>query len=523
MAQYLPGEEPENIKCKLQKLFSKLDSAYPDKRIIGLAAEHKKWAEAATALYRTLGYPDKKSFLEAYGYTYLQKAGGRPATVDPKAVIRALQEKYPDGSPYTKVEELFSENPEYQPNLKTLKNVSTEVFGMPLGQYLKSIGLLQTKAPADKEKTEAGQEQNRVVRKQAQTQKESELVKKASRPVDYSAGIRLSADGKTVTGFARIRPKEKVILQIPSGVETIQDDALLKVKIDQLYIPKSLKYLGKYTLQDAKGAAKPVESVEVEDGSEHFLCDKTGFYSISGKRKTLVRLMDQTLTTYTSPGDVTDFEEGAFAGCPELKKIVVSEGAETFDEYALPDDTQVEEVFLPRTLKHFIPRGTTAYYDGKRRAFFRVDEESENLFLDEDSLYEILEDGSYKLVTCQYDGKGIPLVLEGTSVIGKMAFRGKMEMKTIDLPDSLRVIEEEAFCVSGLETLMVPEGVRQIGKRAFAWCNDLKRVQLYPNLEEVAEDAFEECAKLHNIKTVGTRKVFVYENGIVKKGKASGE
>ena len=150
MAQYLPGEEPENIKCKLQKLFSKLDSAYPDKRIIGLTAEHKKWAEAATALYRALGYPDKKSFLEAYGYTYLQKAGGRPATVDPKAVIRALQEKYPDGSPYTNAEELFSENPEYRPNLKTLMNVSTEVFGMPFGQYLKTIGLLQEKTPAGK-------------------------------------------------------------------------------------------------------------------------------------------------------------------------------------------------------------------------------------------------------------------------------------------------------------------------------------------------------------------------------------
>ena len=148
MAQYLPGAEPENIKCKLQNLFSKLDSAYPDKRIIGLGAEHKKWAEAATALYRALGYPDKKSFLEAYGYTYLQKAGGHPTTVDPKAIIRALQEKYPDGSPYTKVEELFSENSEYQPNLKTLKNVSTEVFGMPLGQYLKAIGLLQKKISA---------------------------------------------------------------------------------------------------------------------------------------------------------------------------------------------------------------------------------------------------------------------------------------------------------------------------------------------------------------------------------------
>lgn len=368
-----------------------------------------------------------------------------------------------------------------------------------------------------------GQEQNRAERERAQTPKEDELAKKADRPVDYSARLILSADGKTVTGFARSRPRGKVILRIPSGVETIQDDALMRVKFDKLYIPKSLKYLGKYTLQNAKGEPKPISSIEVEEGNEQFFTDETGFYSIAGGKKTLVRLLDHTLTVYTSPCDVIGFAEDAFAGSPELKKIVVSEGAETFDEYALPDDTQVKEVFLPRTLKHFIPRGTTSYFDGARRAFFRVDEESENLFLDEDSLYEILEDGSYKLVTCQYDGKGIPLVLEGTSVIGKMAFRGKMEMKTIDLPDSLRVIEEEAFCVSGLETLVVPEGVRQIGKRAFAWCNDLKRVQVYLNLEEIAEDAFEECAELRNIKTVGTRQVFMYEDGIVKKRKANGE
>lgn len=368
-----------------------------------------------------------------------------------------------------------------------------------------------------KEKIAASQRRIQAVLAPIQAQKEAELQKEANALVDCSLGLRLSADGKMVTGFARIRPKGKVCLRIPSGVETIQDDALLRVKIDRLYIPKSLKSLGKYILQDAKGAPKPIESIEVEDGSNHFLCDGTGFYSISGKRKTLVRLMDHALTVYTSPCDVTGFAEDAFACSPELKKIVVSEGVETFDEYSLPDDTQVEEVFLPRTLKHFIPRGTTSYFNGARRAFFRVDEDNEKLFLDEDSLYEILEDGSYKLVTCQYDGKGIPLILDGTSVIGEMAFRGKMELETIDLPDSLRVIEEEAFCVSGLETLVIPEGVRQIGKRAFAWCNNLKKIQLYPNLEEVAEDAFEECAELRNIKTVGTRRVFMYENGIVKK------
>lgn len=150
MVQYLPGAEPENIKLRLQNLFSKLDSAYPDKRIVGLATSHKKWAETVTELYRTLGYPNGKTFLEAYGYTYIQKAGGRPATIDPKAIIRALQEKYPEGTSYTKIEDLFADTPEYSSKLKRIKILSPEVFGMPLGQYLKAIGLLQEKVPASK-------------------------------------------------------------------------------------------------------------------------------------------------------------------------------------------------------------------------------------------------------------------------------------------------------------------------------------------------------------------------------------
>ncbi len=152
MAYYLPGMEPERIKIRIQTLFDKLDSAYPDKIIVGLHNDHKKWGETVTKLYRELGYPDGKSFLEAYGYQYKTKeySGGRPQSVDAEAVIRDLQRKYPNGSPYTQITELFAANPEYLPKLKTIANTSNATFGMPLGQYLKSIGLLQAKAPKTK-------------------------------------------------------------------------------------------------------------------------------------------------------------------------------------------------------------------------------------------------------------------------------------------------------------------------------------------------------------------------------------
>ena len=60
---YAPGAEPAAIKNRIDRLFEKLDGAYPDKVVIGLHKDHKKWGETVTELYRQLGYPDGNAFL----------------------------------------------------------------------------------------------------------------------------------------------------------------------------------------------------------------------------------------------------------------------------------------------------------------------------------------------------------------------------------------------------------------------------------------------------------------------------
>ena len=153
MAYYRPGMEPERLKKRMKTLFDKLNSAYPDKNIVGLHTDHKKWGETVTELYRELGYSDGKSFLETYGYKYGNKesGGGRPRSVDPEAIVKELQKKYPNGSPFKTADELFA-GTEYESKLKTIKNCSNDVFGMPLGKYLLSIGLIQSKAAPRAEK-----------------------------------------------------------------------------------------------------------------------------------------------------------------------------------------------------------------------------------------------------------------------------------------------------------------------------------------------------------------------------------
>ena len=67
---------------------------------------------------------------------------------------------------------------------------------------------------------------------------------------------------------------------------------------------------------------------------------------------------------------------------------------------------------------------------------------------------------------------------------------GALAERTLSLPASLEVIEDEAFMNdTSLERVVVPEGVRRIGARAFAG-SSASWVELPGSLTDIADDAF---------------------------------
>ena len=153
---YRPGEEPENIRKRLDSLFAKLDSAYPDKVIVGLNKDHKHWGETVTDLYRKLGYESGKAFLSAYGYNAEGGKGGRAASVDPASIIAQLKEKYPEGTTLT-IAELKNANPEIP--WKSLANKANEYFGTTLAKQLVNEGILIGKSSTGSSSNEASLEE----------------------------------------------------------------------------------------------------------------------------------------------------------------------------------------------------------------------------------------------------------------------------------------------------------------------------------------------------------------------------
>ena len=142
---------PESEQRVLDNLLRDLNETYPDKIIVGLQKDHKKWYEKVTRLYKNIGYTSRDEFLAAYGFTEEKGKGGRPS-LDLNAIAEELIHRYEGDRFASSVDQIKEENPDLAPNIKSIQNKAKELFGMTFVKYLREKGVLGRDEAAIEEK-----------------------------------------------------------------------------------------------------------------------------------------------------------------------------------------------------------------------------------------------------------------------------------------------------------------------------------------------------------------------------------
>lgn len=208
------------------------------------------------------------------------------------------------------------------------------------------------------------------------------------------------------------------------------------------------------------------------------------------------------LSIVNSLNKFTSIGENAFYGCTLLEKIDFAEGLESIGNQAFYKCELLKTLNIPSTLKTI---GDYAFYDTAIKSV---------------SIPKTLNDiGTGAFSRCELL-ENVELSDNMTNIPEK-AFMGCTALKIIDLPESVTLINANAFYESGLksisfsqsstvikayafygsafESIELPQSITEIGEYAFSNCVSLKEIRFPDNLETISKNMLTGCSSLTNV------------------------
>ena len=184
----------------------------------------------------------------------------------------------------------------------------------------------------------------------------------------------------------------------------------------------------------------------------------------------------------------------AFAGCDTIKEVIIGDiiGKKLENGDIIDDSSFGEGAFFACSNLEKVAFNNSYTYIPR------------NAFEDCESLKEVLvcselqEIGDFAFCGCT--ALKNPDIFKHTNLqkIGYCAFC-YCGFKTINIPETLMIIEEKAFSGSMLDSIIIPDSVYHIGQNAFLACKNLKKVKYNGEIDEISVNCFGNCYELEDI------------------------
>lgn len=335
---------------------------------------------------------------------------------------------------------------------------------------------------------------------------------------------------------------------IPDTVTSIGDSAFSKTKISKIEIPDTVTEIGASCFQSCYSLASVrlsqnlktindmlfrgcniLEEVNIPDSIEElgeycFLeCKKLatiklsshlttiGDYALNGNYFTELEIPENVTTigeyafgrsyklvTLTIPDSVTEIGQYAFHSSPELTYLKLSANIETIPQYIINNCNKLETLIFPDKLKTIVAE---AFYNHNNIPALKnielpdtVETIGDKAFYNSSIVTINIKEGTSNFSIENTNGTGI----------GYQCFFNSKNINTVVIPKAIKIIGEEAFYKTQLESVTLPDTITSIGIRAFSSCTNLKKV-LISDVGTGTDDckilgtAFGGCSKLETV------------------------
>ena len=313
--------------------------------------------------------------------------------------------------------------------------------------------------------------------------------------------------------FYGFKNLEKVVIH--NNVVSVGDYAFYSCeKLKEITIPNSVNYIGYSSFANCNTLRKIVLPFAGNGNTEtHFgyIFGAISFeynadfvpYSLSYVEITSSQIIDdngfyecKNLVSVTLPNNLTSIGNEAFYNCKQIKNIVIPEGTINIGSYAFYKCEKFSELVVPTTVTSI---GIGAFYGCCELTFMSLpfvgDGQNNNYF-------GYIFGSNTNAINYKYVPEKLTKIeITNTKQLGKYAFSGCKNLKSIKLPYDMIIIEDGAFLgCTNLTDIKIPNTTTIIGAYAFSNCEELSDIEIPNTIDTISSYAFFGCIKLINIK-----------------------
>lgn len=202
---------------------------------------------------------------------------------------------------------------------------------------------------------------------------------------------------------------------------------------------------------------------------------------------------------------------GSFKNYPSLRKVVLPEGLTIISASAFSGCTGLVEIDLPQSIKSIgslafqrcnsileidIPESVTSVGDSA----FSECKAMLYAVLDSDGA-KALGKSNYSFRVRGYDNNCLLRYLYSDGVVTDLVLQGVVQSaSSVNIPDCIVGIDNDAFYQNKLTSIIIPQGVRFVGFKAFEMSKSLISVVFPDSVQTIGEYAFFLCDKLEYVR-----------------------
>ena len=303
------------------------------------------------------------------------------------------------------------------------------------------------------------------------------FIKEDKTSIKDSYGVTYSKDKKILITTGYLKAEE---YKIAEGTRIICDNAFYYASVKKVIIPSSVLVIGKNPFsgyEDGWGDRYNIDNIV--NRSCNYIVSNFALYT-KNRKKLISYIGDDSI--FTIPQCVEVIGERAFADRFKLEEISFPDGLRCIENEAFIHCTKISRIDLPNSITSI---GT--------RCFYGCANLSEVLSL---GTISIVKEGTF--MGCNIMKLALPTSLVE---LENDAFNSNNKLKSVVLPDSVRIIGNSCFAYCGISSMALNDNLKRIGDFCFFKCS-IERLTIPAQVNSIGINPF-----------IGTKTIVCTSNG----------